>query len=320
MRPTALLRGDATEGNNQEGHVELLRTMLFVPGNRTRMIEKAKGLPADAVIFDLEDAVPLAEKGTARQMTRAAIDSGDFRRFRVFARVNAVTTNLLPDDLDAVVSPNLFGIVLPKVEYREEVDEAHLMLLEREDRMGLPPGHTRILPIIETVRGVLGLPQIAGSNDRLVGLSFGAEDFATDLGVQRSREGTEAHYPRVQIALYARLTDVTAVDSVFSDVNDEEGLERDTLLVKQLGFRGKFIIHPRQLEVVNRIFTPSEQEVDYARRVVETYEQAEARGEASVALDGKMIDIPIYQRARSLLSLAEAIGRQQSAVGQSPES
>ncbi len=294
--------------------MELLRTLLFVPGNRERMIEKAKGVAADALIFDLEDAVPPAEKPTARRMVREAIDSGEYRRYKVFVRVNALTTNLLPDDLEAVVSPNLYGIVLPKVEYREGVEKVHQMLLEQERRLGLGAGHTRILPIIETVRGVLNISQIAGSNERLVGLSFGAEDFATDLGVERSREGTEGRYPLTMVALHARLTDVAAVDSVFSDVNDDEGLEENCRLAKQLGFRGKFAIHPRQLDMMNRIFTPSEQEIEYARQVVAAYDAAEARGEASVAVNGKMVDIPIAERARSLLALAEAISRQQSAV------
>ncbi len=300
--------------------MELLRTLLFVPGNRTKMIEKAKGVDADALIFDLEDAVPPAEKATARRMVREAIDSGDYRRFKVFVRVNALTTNLLPEDLDAIVCPNLFGIVLPKTEYAEGVNEVHLMLLERERRLGLPEGHTKILPIIETVRGVLNVSQIAGSHERLIGLSFGAEDFATDLGVERSREGTEGRYPLTQVALYARLTDVTAVDSVFSDVNDDQGLEENARLAKQLGFRGKFVIHPRQIEMVNRIFTPSEREIEWARQVVAAYDEAEARGEASVAVNGKMVDIPIAERARSLLALAEAISLQQSAVSSQKES
>jgi citrate lyase subunit beta / citryl-CoA lyase len=287
--------------------MELLRTLLFIPGNRMKMIDKAKSLDPDAILFDLEDAVPLAEKSTARRMVRDAIDGGDFQRFRVFVRVNPTTTDLLPADLDEVVSPHLMGIVLPKVESREEIERVHLMLREREQLAGAEGGGIRILPIIETVRGVLSLPQIAGSSERLVGLSFGAEDFATDLGVERSREGIEGHYPRVQIALWSRLTGVTAVDTVFSDVNDDEGLERETRLVRQLGFRGKYVIHPRQIEHVNRLFTPSEEEVEHARRVVAAYEEAEARGEASVALDGKMIDIPVVGRARDLLLLAKAI-------------
>lgn len=287
--------------------MQLLRTMLFVPGNRAKMIDKAKALNPDAVIFDLEDAVPLAEKGAAREMVREAIGSGDFRRFQIYVRVNPTTTNLLPADLGAVVSAQLAGIVLPKVEYQAEIEQVHLMLAERERELGIREGAVRILPIIETVRGVLGLPQVAGSSDRLVGLSFGAEDFATDLGVERSREGVEGHYPRVQIALWSRLTGVTAVDTVFSDVNDDEGLERETRLVKQLGFRGKYVIHPRQIDLVNRLFTPSGEEIEYARRVVTAYEDAESRGEASVALDGKMIDIPIVERARGLLSMAETL-------------
>jgi len=300
--------------------VELLRTLLFVPGNRPKMIEKAKGVNADALIFDLEDAVPLAEKATARRMVSEAVGSGDYPHFKLFVRVNALTTNLLPDDLEAAVGRNVFGIVLPKAEYAEGIAEVHLMLLERERRLGLPEGHTRILPIVETVRGVLNVSQIAGCHERLVGLAFGAEDFATDLGVERSREGTEGRYPMAQIALYARLTGVVAVDSVFSDIGDDEGLEENARLAKQLGFRGKLVIHPRQIEPVNRIFTPSEQEVEWARLVVAAFEEAEARGEASVAVNGKLVDIPIAERARDLLALAEAISKQQSAVNFQKES
>ncbi len=294
--------------------MELLRTLLFVPGNRSKMIEKAKGVDADALIFDLEDAVPPAEKPTARGMVREAIDSGEYRRFKVFVRVNALTTKLLPADLEAVVTPNLYGIVLPKTEYSEGVNEVHRLLLDLEERRGIPSGHTKILPIIETVRGVLNVPQIAGCHERLIGLTFGAEDFATDLGVERSREGTEQRYPLTQIALYARLTDMVAIDSVFSDVNDDEGLKQNAELAKQLGFRGKFVIHPRQIEAVNRTFTPSEQEIEWARQVVTAYDEAEARGEASVAVNGKMVDIPIAERARSLLTLAKEISKQQTSI------
>ena len=293
--------------------MELLRTLLFIPGNRERMIEKAKALRPDAVIFDLEDAVPTAEKESARRMVADVLATGGFGTVRTFVRVNATTTPLLPADLDAVVSPGLFGIVLPKVEYPEEVEQVHLMLQEREDRLGLAPGHTRILPIIETVRGVLSLSRIAGCHERLLGLSFGAEDFATDLEVARSKEGIEILYPRVQVALYARLTNGVAIDTVFVDVKDEAGLVKDAEMARQLGFKGKYVLHPRQIEVVNRVFTPSEDEIEYARRIVAAYEEAEARGEASVALDGKMIDIPVVERARALL----AISQQLSAIGQS---
>lgn len=300
--------------------VELLRTLLFVPGNRTKMIEKARGVEADALIFDLEDAVPPAEKPTARQMVRDAIDSGNYRRFKTFVRVNALTTGLLPGDLDAVVRPDLFGIVLPKTEDSAGVEEVHRMLLEREHRLGLSEGHTRILPIIETVRGVLNIPQIAGCHERLIGLAFGVEDFATDLGVERSREGIEGRYPMTQVALYARLTNVAAVDTVFADIGDQEGLEANSRLAKQLGFRGKLVIHPAQIEAVNRIFTPSDQEIEWARQVVAAYDEAESRGEASVAVNGKMVDIPIAERARALLKLAETISSQQSLISRSKES
>ena len=228
-------------------------------------------------------------------------------RFKIFVRVNAVTTGLLPDDLDSVVCRELFGIVLPKVEDPEGLQTAQLLLEEREERLGLPAGHTRILPIIETVRGVLGLPGIAVHNPRLIGISYGAEDFATDLGVERTREGIEGQLPRAQIALHAHLIGVTPVDSVFSDVNDDEGLESDTRLAKQLGFKGKFLIHPKQIETANRYFSPSAKEIEYAKQVVATYEEAEARGEASVTLNGKMIDIPIVERARTLLAMAEKV-------------
>ncbi len=289
--------------------MELLRTMLFVPGNRSRMIEKATSLDPDAVIFDIEDAVPPAEKPTARGMIREAMDSGRFDRFGRFVRVNSVSTGLLAADLKAVVGPHMDGIVLPKVESREDVEEAHRLLAECEKEQGLEIGKLRIVPIVETVRGVLGLPGFAGCNPRLAGLCYGAEDFSTDLGVERSREGTEGFYPKVQVALYARVTNVVALDSIFADVKDDEGLEKDTLLAKQLGFKGKLVIHPSQIPIVNSIFTPSEQEIERARKIVMAYDEAEARGEASVTVDGKMVDIPIADRARSLLAVAERISR-----------
>jgi citrate lyase subunit beta/citryl-CoA lyase len=300
--------------------VELLRTMLFVPGNRSRMIEKAKSMEADAVIFDLEDAVPVAEKDAARRMVREALEGGDFRHIRTFVRVNALSTGLLASDLETLVSPNLSGIVLPKTEDREEVETVHRMLAGIERQRGMAQGHIAILPIIETVRGVLNLPQIVCSSERFVGLAYGAEDFATDLGVERSRECLEGQYPRTIIALYARMANIIAVDSVFADINDDEGLERETLVARQLGYRGKLVIHPKQIEKVNRIFTPSDEEIERARQVVAAFEEAEARGEASVTVNGKMVDIPIAERARRLLAYVEAINKRQSAFSKGKES
>lgn len=285
----------------------LLRTLLFVPGNRERFIAKLAELRPDAVVLDLEDAVPPAEKAGARLTVRRAIGQLDVSRFAVFVRVNGLGSGLIGEDLRAVVVPGLDGVFLPKVESVSDVHQANMLLAHAEQRSGLGVGSIRLVPVLETVRGVLDARAILSAGPRVLAAAFGAEDFTLDLGVQRSRDGWETFYPRAHLALAARAAGVLAIDGPWSDIGDEEGLVAEARLARQLGFSGKQVIHPSQIGPVNRVFAPQPEELAWARRVVEAYEAATARGEGSVAVDGKLIDVPMVERARRLLAEARTV-------------
>ncbi|MCL6650511.1 MAG: CoA ester lyase [Chloroflexi bacterium] len=284
-----------------------MRSILFIPGIRPNMIAKAPGIPADLFCLDLEDSVPPAEKATARQIVATHLDTLDVGRRGLAVRVNALTTGLLDEDLEAVVHPRLQAISLPKVESAEQVREVDARLALLEQARGLPPGQIKLLCWIEMAIAVINVYSIASACPRVAAVSFGAEDFAADLEVARTREGLEISYPRAVIAVAARAAGVAAIDTPEPDFKDLENLEVDARRARNLGYQGKFCIHPSQVEIVNRVFTPAEAEIEYARRVVAAYEEAERQGIGAVALDGKMIDAPVVLRARQLLQRAASI-------------
>jgi citrate lyase subunit beta/citryl-CoA lyase len=285
----------------------LLRTMLFVPGNNMRMLHKAGTLDADAIIIDLEDAVPMEDKETARVFVREGIETVCKGGSMVFVRVNGLATGLAGQDLEESVCDGLDGIVLPKAESKKDILDIEAILEKIEKRKGLRVGSTTIVPILETAKGVLNAVEVASASPRVAGLSFGAVDFTRDLGVSLSKEGIELSYPRAHVALAARAAGIPAVDTVFIDIMDKEGLSRDSKAAKQLGFRGKLLIHPNQIQPVNEIFSPTQHEVEYCKRVVATFKEAQTRGAGAISLDGKMIDYANYRQAEDILATWDAI-------------
>lgn len=294
---------------------EPLRSLLSVPGIRPNMIERARSLPADGLVLDLEDSVPPAEKEQARALVRDALAGLALRGQKVFVRVNALSTGLTEGDLEAVVGQGLDGISLPKVESAADVQQADALIAALEREQGLEVGKVVLIPWIETAKAVLKAAEIAGSSARLVGVFFGADDFTRDMGVQRSREGSGLFYARSVIAVAARAAGVLALDTAFPDFSDDKGLIAEAELAKRLGYKGKFVIHPRQIEVVNNIFRPSAEEIAHAKKVVEVFDTALAQGHAATSLDGQMIDTAVAQKASDLLALAEAIARKESSTG-----
>jgi len=277
------------------------------------MIEKAQLLAADVLVLDLEDSVPLAEKETARKVISNSLEGLGLKGQKVYIRINALATGLAQEDLEAVVEKRLDGISLPKVGSAEEIKKVEKMIQALEGEREIERGHIRLIPWVETARGLVRTFEICSASPRVIGVAFGADDFTADMGIPRSQEGTELFYPRTVIAIAARAAEVMALDTPYVDFRDEKGLIQDAKLARQLGFQGKFLIHPDQIEPVNQVFRPSPEEVAHARRVVEAFEAAEARGAAATSLDGKMIDTPVAQRARKLLSLAEAIDQKEAA-------
>jgi citrate lyase subunit beta/citryl-CoA lyase len=281
--------------------------MLFVPGNNMKMLSKAATLEPDAIILDLEDSVPMDEKEKARNLVREGVKLFDDGNSVVFVRVNSLATGLTSQDLSVSACEGLHGIVLPKSESSKEIVEAQTLLDGIEKEKGLRNQSLAIVPLVETAKGVLNVGEISRTSRRVVAISFGAVDFARDLGVSLSQEGVELAYPRACIALAARAAGIRAVDTVFIDVKDSEGLVNDSKRAKQVGFQGKLLIHPDQIGPVNAVFSPTEHEVEYCKRVAQAFKEARSRGAGAISLDGKMIDHASYRQAEDTLTIWDEI-------------
>lgn len=280
------------------------RSWLFVPGNRERFLAKLDVARPDSVILDLEDSIPPPEKEAAREAVRAVLRSERAAGLPLFVRVNDFRTGLTAADIAAVVTPRLAGLFLPKVGQPEELREANHLLALAETRAGLAVGSTRVIPIIETVRGIARVMELAGSGPRILGLNFGYDDFALDLGVARSADGLESLYPRARLAIAARAAEVLAIDGPRADFGDLAALEAECRVSRQLGFSGKQCIHPSQIETVNRAFSPSADEIAQAHAIVAASDEAALKGHGSTRLGDSdlMVDRPIVERARRLLA------------------
>jgi citrate lyase subunit beta/citryl-CoA lyase len=282
----------------------ILRSLLFVPGHRARFYEKLAEFRPDAVIVDLEDAVPPNEKPLARTMVRERLGSPLLTGMQVFVRVNSVDSPFFRDDVRGVVAAGLDGIFLPKASTPDQLRDANMLLAQTEMRVGLPLGTVRIVPIVETVRGALNARELAIASPRVLALAFGAEDFSLDLGVERSRDGIETRYPRAQVAMAAHDAGRLAIDTPWTAIDDQEGLLRETSEGRQFGYVAKQAIHPSQIPLIHQVFTPTAEEAAWARRVVDAYAEAIGRGTGAINLDGKLIDVPMVERARRVLERA----------------
>ncbi len=283
-----------------------LRSFLFAPGNHARRVEKALSLDADAVILDLEDAVAIAEKPATREVVAAALERP--RQGLIYVRVNAVDTEFCYGDLVAVVQPGLDGFILPKVESAAGLATIDWLLSQLERDRGLPLGDIDLIPIIETARGVRQIDAILAAGTRVRRVAFGAGDFTLDVNMAWSRSETELAHARAVIVSASRASGVDApLDTVWVDLTDPEGLEASARTALGYGFQGKMCIHPDQIAVVNRVFTPSDAEIAFAERVTAAFAKAEAEGSAAIQLDGKFIDYPIVYRAQRVLQKIAAI-------------
>jgi len=287
-----------------------VRTALFVPGNRPDRVDKAVNTEADAVIIDLEDAVALTEKESARPKVRAKVLEHHERK--IIVRVNALGSKFLQGDLDEIVVKDLDCIMFPKVESADHIHEINERLLEAERKQGLESGVISILPLIESAKAVQNVYQIVSETTdptRLFTVAFGAADYTLDMGIEISREGVELFYPRSRISVACRAAGVEPpLDTPFMvDLKDLEALKDDAKRAKQLGFQGKLCIHPNQIQPCHTIFSPTKEEILYAQRVIRAFEEAEAKGVAAIQLDGKFIDYPVVERSRRIIRFADAI-------------
>lgn len=279
--------------------------LLFVPGHRQSMVYKETIFEADTVIFDLEDAVPLEEKAAAREIVRQALADHAQRDVERAVRVNAADTPYFEGDLQAVVGTGLDVVLVPKAEDPGMVRKVSGMLTDLEERAGLPRGRISLILLLETAAGILRAAELATASDRVVALAFGAEDFAASTGVSRSES---MEFPRWQVVLAAAAAGIQAIDTVYVDFRDHAGLEAEVRRIRSLGFTGKLCIHPSQIQVVRAAFAPDPEEVAWAQRVTQAFEAALQEGLGAVAVDGKMIDRPVVERARRVLRQAAARG------------
>ena len=292
--------------------LEPIRSALFVPGDRPDRVDKAVATIADRVIIDLEDAVAIRQKAQTRALVRDKII--DHKDRRVLVRVNGLETDFIMGDLEAVVVNALGGLMLPKTENSHQVGEIDRLLVDLEKKQGLAAGNTAVILLVESALGVQNIFQItsaAATLKREFLIALGAADYALDMGIEITKDGGELIYPRSRIALACRAAGIAQpLDTPFMiDLKNIEALKEDATRAKQLGFQGKLCIHPNQIEPVHVIFTPTAEEISFARRVVEAFEAEEAGGSAAILVDGKFVDYPVVERARRILQLASLIDR-----------
>ena len=286
----------------------VLRSLLFVPGNQPRMLERASGLKPDAFIPDMEDSVPLDEKANAREVTASYLAKLGAGGTPVIPRVNSLDTGLLDDDLAAVVGENILGVSVGKIETPEDIAAISAKLETLERKAGIEVGSVSLVPWIETAMAIVHLYEICTASPRIVGVAFGAEDFTNDMGIERTESESETYFARNSIAVAARAADVLALDTPYFSFRDPDGLRENASVARQYGFKGKFAIHPAQLEAIRTVFGPQPEEVEHARRVIQAWERAAAAGRGTLDLDGEMVDAPVVERARNLLAQAAETG------------
>lgn len=285
--------------------MSILRSLLFIPGNNPGMLQNGGVFGADSVILDLEDAVSPLEKDAARLLVANALKSVDYGGSKKVVRINPLDMPIGRDDIRAIVPCRPDALVLPKVQSAADIKEAAALIAVAE-QPGQEP--VKIIALIETPRGLAEAYNIAVADARVVALAFGAEDYTATLGAIRTKEGKEILTARSLMVNAAAAAGIDALDTPYTDVNDETGLIEDTALAKQLGFKGKMAINPRQIDVIHSIFNPSAQEIEWAERVVQAIRQAEEQGSGVISVDGRMVDAPIVNRAERVLLLAGLLG------------
>ena len=286
----------------------LRRTMLYVPGNNPGMIRDAHIYGSDCIMFDLEDSVSADEKDAARYLVYNALNSLDYGDKELIVRINDVFSPVGIQDLEAIVRTGKAIIRLPKTETVQDIIKCENEIFRIEQENDIELGSTKLMAAIESALGVLNAKEIAASSKRLIGIAIGAEDYVADLKTDRSQGGIELLFGRSMVLLAARAAGIDAIDTVFSDINNEEGFREEVKLIKQLGFDGKSVINPKQISHVHDIFTPTSKEIKYAIAVVEAIKVAHKKGAGVISLNGKMIDRPLVIRAERVLEIAKAVG------------
>ncbi len=284
------------------------RALLYMPGDNWKMITKSVTLGVDSICMDMEDGTAVNKKAEARATIAKALQELDFGASEKLARINSVGSGWEKDDIEAVLPYHPDGIVIPKVESFEQVDWASKIIEAAELKYGWSINSVRILIGVETAKGILNLKEIA-AHPRLDAIIFGGEDFAASIGAVRTKDAVELLYARQAVIVACAANDLQALDIVTIDYKDLEALKVESQFGAGLGFSGKQIIHPNQVSVVQEAFTPSDESIAYARRIVETFEVSQKEGKGAYSLDGKMIDMPLLKNAQKVLARAKAAGK-----------
>jgi citrate lyase subunit beta/citryl-CoA lyase len=278
--------------------------MMFIPGNNPGMMRDAHIYGSDSLMFDLEDSVSMAEKDAARELVYQALKTIDYGSTEIVVRINPLDTPYGRADVEAMVAAGAHVLRMPKTETAKDITDCEAVIEEMEKKYGRPVGDTLMMAAIEGALGVINAYQIATSSKRLIGIALGAEDFCANMKCQRTLSGAELQLARQTIVLAARAAGIDALDTVYSDVNNEEQLRYEAQLVKDLGFDGKSVINPRQIAPVHEVFAPTAKAIEKARKVVAAIKEAEARGSGVISLNGKMVDKPVAIRAQRVIELA----------------
>ena len=286
--------------------MKLRRSMLFVPGSNAAMLSNSFIYKPDSIMFDLEDAVALKEKDSARLLVAHALQHPLYQEIETVVRVNPLDSEFGLLDLNAVVRAGVDVVRMPKTETAQDVVDMDNAITDIEKACGREVGSTKMLAAIESPLGITQANQIATASKRLIGIALGAEDYVRNLKTERSPEGIELLFARCSILQAARAAGIQAFDTVYSNANNEEGYLKEAALIKQLGFDGKSLINPRQIELLHNLFAPTQKDVEQAKRIIEAAEEAEKQGSGVVSLNGKMIDAPIIDRAKLVLERAKS--------------
>jgi citrate lyase beta subunit len=280
-----------------------------MPGDDRRKIEKATTLGVDCICMDMEDGVAVNRKAEAREVIARAMKELDFGTSERCIRINSIGSGFEKEDLASALAARPDSIVVPKIETAEQVQWVSGQIESYELANGLAIGGIRLLIGVETAKGILNLKEIAEADKRLEAVIFGAEDYAASVGARRTKEATEVLYARSAVVAACAANDLQAIDMVYIDFHDIEGLRREAEQGAGFGFSGKQVIHPNQVSVVQEAFTPSEEAIAYAKRIVESFESSQKEGKGAYALDGKMIDMPLLKNAQKVLDRARAAGK-----------
>jgi citrate lyase subunit beta/citryl-CoA lyase len=283
----------------------LVRSLLFVPGNNSRFLEKAKTLPADIVCFDLEDSVPDSEKKNARQLIRETLKRRLEYTPDVYVRINSPSSGKTTDDLKEITTKGIDGIVIPKVNNAGELKKIEKILSSLEKKQKLKP--IDIMASIESAEGVVNAYAIASATKRTAALVFGVFDLLNDMGIEYTKQAEGAKYARAKVPLDARAAGTYAIDAIWQDLKDVNGLREDCIAGKNLGYSGKSIIHPDQIQIAHQVFYPNNSEIEWADKVYKKYLEATKSGRGAIVIEGKMIDEVHYKQAKALLQAAKRI-------------